>query len=136
MGTVLVLALAGCRARPTPVPPTEAQAPAGTVRSQPAPPATPPAPATPAAKGAAAAATATKLPPDPDAASMPAGPGKSDIVTLCTQCHTLHRIVTRGLSRANWAWELHVMQGNGLQATPAQLASILDYLATHYPPQH
>ncbi|MGH9473234.1 MAG: hypothetical protein ACRD2F_07045 [Terriglobales bacterium] len=119
--TALAFALAGCGVHSRTVPPTEVQAPA-------------PAPA-PAAISQPAAASAASLAPDPDAASMPAGPAKEDVVTLCTQCHTLHRIVTKHLSRANWAYELHVMQGNGLSATPAQLKLILDYLAKHYPPQ-
>lgn len=72
--------------------------------------------------------------PDPDAAKMPAGAGKQVAVTLCSQCHTLARVVRTHQSRAMWQDTLSSMQDNGLTATPQELAAVLDYLSKNYGP--
>ena len=100
-----------------------------------APPAPPPAPAAAAVPPPAAApggGGATE--PDPDAAKMPDGVGKQEVTTLCTGCHSLARIVSRHQTRAQWRDTLSSMQDNGLSATEAQLAAVLDYLTKNYGP--
>lgn len=101
----------------------------------------PPAPPPPAAAAAAAAPAPAAAPggggatePDPDAAKMPDGVGKQEVTTLCTGCHSLARIVSRHLTRAQWQDTLSSMQDNGLSATEAQLAAVLEYLTKNYGP--
>src|SRR6185437_6678225 len=98
-----------------------------------APPAPPPAAAA-AAPAPAAAPGGGATEPDPDAAKMPDGAGKQEVTTLCTGCHSLARIVSRHQTRAQWQDTLSSMQDNGLSATEAQLAAVLDYLTKNYGP--
>lgn len=85
---------------------------------------------TPAPPAAAAANAAN--PPDPDAAKMPNAPGKTDVVQVCGGCHTLARVVRLHQDRKQWQATITEMKGNGLFASPAELARILDYLSQYY----
>lgn len=88
-----------------------------------------PAPPTPAPAASAAHAT---NPPDPDAAKMYDAPGKADVVQVCGGCHTLARVVRLHQSRKQWQATITEMKGNGMFASPAELARILDYLSHYY----
>jgi hypothetical protein len=102
-----------------------------------APPAPPPAPAAaPAPAPAPAGGSAAAAAPDPDAAKMPAGDAKAMVVNLCTECHTLARVVAQHKTRAQWEDTLQSMQDNGLTATQQQLTAVLDYLSKNYPSLH
>jgi len=93
-----------------------------------------PAPAAPApAVAAATAPPAAEAAPDPDAARMPAGPGKALTVRACSDCHSLARVVAQHQTRAQWQDTLSAMQDNGLSVTPEELKTILDYLSKNYP---
>lgn len=88
----------------------------------------------PTAASATTTATPAAAKPDPDLAKLPDGTGKELVATLCTQCHTLTRVVEEHETRAMWQDTLSSMQDNGLEATPEQLAAVLDYLAKNFPP--
>ncbi len=90
-------------------------------------------PAPPAPAPAAAAANAAN-PPDPDAVKMPEAPGKADVVQVCGGCHTLARVVRLRQTRKQWQATITEMKGNGMFASPAELARILDYLSQNYGP--
>lgn len=80
----------------------------------------------------AAAAVNAANPPDPDAAKMPDAPGKADVVQVCGGCHTLARVVRLHQNRKQWQATITEMKGNGMFASPAELAHILDYLSQYY----
>jgi len=77
---------------------------------------------------------ATPASEDAIAAAMPADTGKDITVQACAGCHSLARVVRQHQTRAQWQDTLKSMQDNGLEATPAELASMLDYLSKHYGP--
>lgn len=66
---------------------------------------------------------------------MPDGAGKAEVVSLCTGCHTLARVVRQHQTQAQWQDTLHSMQDNGLEASPAQLNAMVGYLSKNYGPK-
>jgi cytochrome c551/c552 len=60
------------------------------------------------------------------------GPGSTLTETKCKICHELQHIRRAPLSRGEWADNLKNMKERGTPMTDAEMAVILDYLATYY----
>ena len=60
------------------------------------------------------------------------GPGSTLTETKCKICHELQHIRRAPLSRGEWADNLKNMRERGTPMTDAEMAVILDYLATYY----
>ncbi len=67
---------------------------------------------------------------DPD--KLTSGPGATLTENKCKICHELQHIRRTPLSRGEWADNLKNMRERGTPMTDAELAVILDYLATYY----
>ena len=60
------------------------------------------------------------------------GPGSTLTENKCKICHELQHIRRSPLSRGEWADNLKNMKERGTPMTEAEMAVILDYLATYY----
>ncbi len=78
------------------------------------------------AAGAASAQT-------PD--GLPAGPGRSETVRICTGCHDAGVIVHRTQKTAAWADIVQAMVEKGAEASSAEQAAIIAYLQKALPPK-
>jgi cytochrome c5 len=65
---------------------------------------------------------------------LPDGPGKSVLLNVCTQCHTLDRIKTRGSTRAEWNELLMHMLNEGAPLSDDDYPVLLTYLARNFKP--
>lgn len=71
---------------------------------------------------------------------LPAGPGKELVEARCTLCHDLGRVVSTPRRKGEWESMTRNMIGRGPalsrvegpQTSPAQVQTIIDYLATHF----
>src|SRR5690242_8684358 len=66
-------------------------------------------------------------------AQLPDGPGKAETEKLCSQCHELARSISPRQDRAGLEATVDKMVALGAKATDAELQSVVDYLAIHYP---
>jgi competence protein ComEA len=66
-------------------------------------------------------------------AQLPDGPGKAETQKLCSQCHELERSISLRQDRAGWQSTINKMVDLGAKASDTEIASVLDYLASHYP---
>ena len=67
------------------------------------------------------------------AVAMPDGPGKPLVEAVCTTCHQLNMITnSSGYSRDHWGKLISTMAD--LSGSPKQRDTIVDYLATNFPP--
>ena len=76
------------------------------------------------AAGAASAQT-------PDA--LPAGPGRSETVRVCTGCHEADVLVHRSQKTAAWIDVVQAMVEKGAEASSADQAAIVAYLQKALP---
>jgi len=67
------------------------------------------------------------------AAQLPDGPGRSETVKVCSQCHAPEVVMTIRQDRASWAATLRRMSALGAHGTDEELGAALEYLATHFP---
>jgi competence ComEA-like helix-hairpin-helix protein len=67
------------------------------------------------------------------AAQLSDGPGRSETVKLCSQCHAPEVVVSMRQDRAGWAATLRKMAALGAKGTPAEFSAALEYLATQFP---
>ena len=77
---------------------------------------------------AAATAQAQQL-----ADKRPDGPGKAEVVALCSGCHGLARVMASGYPQAYWHTSVRMMMNFGVPIPPEQVELITDYLAKNYP---
>jgi competence protein ComEA len=68
------------------------------------------------------------------ASALPDGSGKDLTVQICGKCHSPERVASLHQSRRGWAMTIARMVNMGAGGTDEQLNSILDYLATNFPP--
>ena len=67
------------------------------------------------------------------AAGLPDGPAKGMVEGVCTGCHQTSEILrSSGYTRAGWTELTSTMVD--LSASPAEREQIIEYLATHFPP--
>jgi hypothetical protein len=67
---------------------------------------------------------------------LPDGPNRELVYQHCETCHSVQNLInTGGMSRAQWAEKLSMMEGYGLQVTPELKVLLVEYLATYLPPR-
>jgi competence protein ComEA len=64
--------------------------------------------------------------------ALPEGPGKEETVRICGQCHSPERGTAVRLTRGGWEDVIAKMVSLGARGTDAELAVVLDYLATNF----
>jgi len=67
------------------------------------------------------------------AQDLPAGKGKELVENNCESCHGLDVIVAQHSTRDGWASIVDYMVSRGASGTPAEIATIVDYLAKNFP---
>ena len=67
------------------------------------------------------------------ASTLPEGPGRLETEKLCQGCHDIAQSVSLRQDRNGWAATLTKMVGLGVKATDAELLTLVEYLAKHYP---
>ncbi|MBP7701964.1 MAG: hypothetical protein KA098_05120 [Phenylobacterium sp.] len=67
--------------------------------------------------------------------TLPAGPGRSETVRICTGCHEAEVIVHRTQKTAAWADIVQAMVEKGAEASSAEQAAIIAYLQKALPTQ-
>ena len=65
---------------------------------------------------------------------LPDGPGKTILLNICTQCHTLDRIKSRGSTRGEWDELLMHMLNEGAPLSDEDYPVLLTYLARNFRP--
>jgi len=63
---------------------------------------------------------------------LPEGPGKSELIRVCGECHEATKATTLRLTREGWSGVLDDMVKGGAKGTDKELELILDYLATNF----
>uniref|UniRef100_A0A7V4AME0 C-type cytochrome n=2 Tax=Thermus tengchongensis TaxID=1214928 RepID=A0A7V4AME0_9DEIN len=63
--------------------------------------------------------------------TLPEGPGQEVVLAKCQACHDIGFVARERLSRERWDAIINEMVIRGLQVTPEERATILDYLATY-----
>ena len=78
---------------------------------------------------------AAQVASDPDEhAELPAGEGRDLMIRTCSACHSPERAANERRSLADFEALMVEMQGNGLNASDADLETIAQYLAKSFPP--
>jgi competence ComEA-like helix-hairpin-helix protein len=67
------------------------------------------------------------------AQDMPAGKGKDLVENTCGSCHGLDVVVSQHATHDGWASIVDYMVSRGATGTPAEIATIVDYLAKNFP---
>ena len=67
------------------------------------------------------------------APSLPDGPGKELVVSLCSGCHGLSRVMNSGYPQAHWYTAIRMMQNFGVPIPDDKVNLITDYLARSLP---
>lgn len=65
--------------------------------------------------------------------TLPDGPGKDLVETICTACHSLVNIATQKKSKEEWQAKVTEMLQEEADVTATERESIVNYLATHFP---
>jgi len=65
---------------------------------------------------------------------LPDGPGKDEVLHICTQCHDLTRVKRTKLSAEGWAEIMQAMLNEGAPITDKDFPVILRYLAKNFRP--
>jgi competence ComEA-like helix-hairpin-helix protein len=68
-----------------------------------------------------------------EAQDMPAGKGKDLVENTCGSCHGLDVVVAQHATKDGWASIVDYMVSRGATGTPAEIATIVDYLAKNFP---
>ena len=69
------------------------------------------------------------------AQTLPDGPGKDSVESVCTDCHTVERIAKQHLSEESWRNIIREMTENGAAFGPDDSKAILEYLTKNFGPQ-
>ena len=65
--------------------------------------------------------------------TLPEGPGKQTVETVCNSCHAFSARVGGGYTARGWATVLRMMSNQGLNLSSEQLAEVSDYLVKNFP---
>ncbi len=68
-------------------------------------------------------------------AVLPDGPGKAELMRLCTRCHTLGQATSLRQGQAAWSETLSKMAELGAEGNDAELARVLSYLVRNFGPR-
>lgn len=63
---------------------------------------------------------------------LPDGPGKAEVMKLCSTCHPADRGASVRLTRDGWQDVMTRMVGLGMKGTDEELNAVLEYLSTHF----
>jgi len=66
------------------------------------------------------------------AQQLPDGPGKAEVMKLCSTCHPAERGASVRLTREGWQDVMTRMVALGLKASDEELNAVLEYMATHF----
>lgn len=66
---------------------------------------------------------------------LPEGPGKSAVLKICSECHTVEEAVARRGSEKDWKDVIALMVDRGATGSEDELKSILAYLSKNYGPK-
>jgi len=66
-------------------------------------------------------------------AQFPDGPGKTEMVKVCTGCHELERSASMHMDRDGWKNLVDKMVALGAKGTDQEMTATIDYLAAHFP---
>src|SRR5947209_15633465 len=69
---------------------------------------------------------------DDDAKKLPDGAGKEAVARACFSCHASGNFRKMRLSKDEWSDQVADMVDRGAPATDAEVAAIIDYLATNF----
>ena len=83
--------------------------------------------------GAAATGTAGAAGQD-EHPQLPQGAGRDVMVRVCSKCHDPELAADQQNDKAGWKGLVDQMASKGADATDAEFAQIVDYLATAFPP--
>jgi competence protein ComEA len=83
---------------------------------------------------AAAAQTSPPAPAADEHPKLPAGAGREVMIRVCSQCHSPDTAADQQLDPAGWKTLVDQMAEKGAAATDAELAEIVEYLASAFPP--
>jgi competence protein ComEA len=67
------------------------------------------------------------------AQDLPPGKGKDLVENTCGSCHGLDVVVSQHATKDGWASIVDYMVSRGASGTPAEIATIVDYLAKNFP---
>src|SRR5580704_9983509 len=67
------------------------------------------------------------------AQDLPAGKGKELVENTCGSCHGLDVVVSQHATRDGWSSIVDYMVSRGATGTPAEIQTIVDYLAKNFP---
>ena len=79
-----------------------------------------------------AAASRQGSPPPPPSDGLPEGPGKSELIKVCGECHQATKTTTKRLTREGWAAIIDDMVKEGAKGTDQELEAILNYLSKNF----
>jgi competence protein ComEA len=65
-------------------------------------------------------------------AQFPDGPGKAEMVKVCSGCHELERSAAMHLDRDGWKNVVDKMVALGAKGSDQEIAATIDYLAAHF----
>jgi DNA uptake protein ComE-like DNA-binding protein len=78
------------------------------------------------------AAASQQTAPKPPADGLPEGPGKSEVLKVCGDCHSATRATTLRLTRDGWSAVIDDMVKAGATGTDKELELVLNYLSTNF----
>jgi competence protein ComEA len=67
------------------------------------------------------------------AQSLPDGPGKELVETICSECHQPARVIGQQRTKAEWQLKVTEMLQEDPDVTQIERDTIIDYLAAHFP---
>ena len=65
-------------------------------------------------------------------AQLPDGPGKDELVKVCSPCHEPNRAAAFRLTREGWEATVADMKWRGAKGTDEEFAAIVEYLSTNF----
>ncbi len=63
---------------------------------------------------------------------LPDGPGKEELIKLCSQCHELGKSYSLRQDRAGWTRTMQKMAAFGMKSTQEEYNAVLEYLIRNY----
>src|ERR1043165_3052401 len=67
-----------------------------------------------------------------DKVQLPEGQGKEIVAQKCVTCHTLEKVTKEKHTQAEWKDLLEIMVSQGLELTPEEYETVLQYLTTNF----
>lgn len=64
--------------------------------------------------------------------TLPDGPGKTETLNVCGQCHEAQKSASVKLTRKGWTDTIDKMKALGAQGSDQDFQAILEYLSTHF----